>query len=110
MQDCLKELEETLAKYNLDYENILYASILYIDDDVRIRALLPPKWLPVDLDCFKSQLSRIGEYDNTHNSPQNLFGMVVFNNSGWLERWEYDGEEGWDYKKMPTWKEVRDAG
>lgn len=32
---------------------------------------------------------------------QELFGEVVFKDSTWLERWEYDWSEWWEYKKCP---------
>ena len=32
---------------------------------------------------------------------QELFGLVWFNDGSWLERWEYDGSEGWVYKTTP---------
>ncbi len=38
------------------------------------------------------------EYDNGfgyHNIP---LGLVVVGFGWWLERWEYDGSEGWEFK------------
>ena len=32
---------------------------------------------------------------------QELYGHVWFDDNSWLERWEYDGSEGWKYKKSP---------
>lgn len=32
---------------------------------------------------------------------QELFGEVVFKDRTWLERWEYDWSEWWEYKKCP---------
>ena len=32
---------------------------------------------------------------------QYLFGIVWFNDGSWLERYEYDGSEGWAYKRTP---------
>lgn len=26
---------------------------------------------------------------------------IVFKDNYWLERWQYDGSEGWDYKRKP---------
>ena len=40
------------------------------------------------------------EYDEGYGG-QELFGIVWFNDGSWLERWEYDGSEGWTYKKTP---------
>lgn len=33
-------------------------------------------------------------YDNGYGS-QELFGVIVFKNNSWMERWEYDGSESW---------------
>ena len=27
--------------------------------------------------------------------------VVVFKDGSWLERWEYDGAEGWEFKRTP---------
>jgi hypothetical protein len=40
------------------------------------------------------------EYDEGYGG-QELFGIVWFNDGSWLERWEYDGSEGWAYKTTP---------
>ena len=37
---------------------------------------------------------------------QELFGSVLLKNNCWLERYEYDGSEGWNYMKYPTVKEI----
>lgn len=38
-------------------------------------------------------------YDSGFGS-QELYGCVVFNDDSWLERYEYDGSECWDYKSL----------
>lgn len=40
------------------------------------------------------------EYDNGYGT-QNLFGVVLFSDNTWLDRYEYDGSEGWDYLYPP---------
>ena len=40
------------------------------------------------------------EYDNGYGG-QELFGTVWLEDDTWLERWEYDGSEGWEHKKLP---------
>ena len=40
------------------------------------------------------------DYDNGYGGneiPMQL--VVVFKDGSWLERWEYDGSEGWEYKQ-----------
>ena len=41
------------------------------------------------------------DYDNGYGL-QELYGTVWFNDGTWLQRWEYDGSEGWEYMKCPT--------
>lgn len=40
------------------------------------------------------------EYDDGYGS-QELFGIVWMKDGSWFERHEYDGAEGWEYKKTP---------
>ena len=53
-----------------------------------------------ELEMFLSDLDF--NYDNGFGS-QYLFGFVWFDEGSWLERYEYDGYERWDYKKTPNW-------
>lgn len=39
-------------------------------------------------------------YDNGYGG-QELFGLIVFTNGSWIERYEYDGSEWWEYKETP---------
>lgn len=39
-------------------------------------------------------------YDSGWGS-QNLYGFIWFEDGTWMERYEYDGSESWDYKKCP---------
>lgn len=39
-------------------------------------------------------------YDDGFGS-QHLFGIVWFKDGSWLERYEYDGSEGWVFKRTP---------
>jgi len=33
---------------------------------------------------------------------QVIDGWISFKDNSWIERWEYDGSEGWCYKECPT--------
>jgi len=46
-------------------------------------------------------------YDNGWGS-QELYWEIVFKDKTWLERWEYDGSEWWEYKKCPERKLSKD--
>lgn len=39
---------------------------------------------------------------------QVLYGEIVFKDMTWLERWEYDWSEWWEYKKCPERKLSKD--
>ena len=39
---------------------------------------------------------------------QVLYGEIVFKDKTWLERWEYDWSEWWEYKKCPDRKLSKD--
>lgn len=43
---------------------------------------------------------KYSQYDNWYWC-QLLFGEIVFKDRSWLERWEYDWSEWWEYKKCP---------
>lgn len=45
------------------------------------------------------------EYDSGYGS-QNLFGLVLFKDNTWLERFEYDGSEAWDSRTPITVDDV----
>ncbi len=42
------------------------------------------------------------EYDSGYGTNEVEEGLVIAFEDSWLERWEYDGSEGWVYKKYPT--------
>ena len=49
------------------------------------------------------------DYDDGYGS-QELGGTIVFKDSSWLERGEYDGSEWWDYKSTPEWSPRAESG
>ena len=52
-------------------------------------------------DSFKEAFKRI-EYDCGYGGQEVAKDLVVVGNDWWLERQEYDGAEGWSFKKMPV--------
>jgi hypothetical protein len=52
-----------------------------------------------DYDKFMESLDF--EYDNGYGL-QELYGTVWFSDGTWLERWEYDGSEGWCHQSLPA--------
>jgi len=53
----------------------------------------------MNIETFKS-LSDV-EYDAGYGSAQVATDLVVVGKNFFLERWEYDGSEGWSYKSFP---------
>ena len=52
-------------------------------------------------DSFKKAFEKI-EYDCGYGHQEVASDLVVVGNGWWLERSEYDGAEGWNFKKMPV--------
>lgn len=108
LTNVMQELLDIMERIDLRFDDIMFANVV-IDESDTIKASLPPGWHDADMDCFKSQLIRMGYYNSGYGS-QNLYGTIVFKNSAWLERREYDGAEWWELKKMPSWKQVKAIG
>lgn len=45
------------------------------------------------------------EYDNDFGW-QEVYGTIMFNDSTWIERREYDGSEWWEFFKVPDYSEI----
>ena len=53
-----------------------------------------------DFSTFKDNSDFV--YDDGFGANEvNLSIKIVFNDGNWLERWEYDGSEGWELVKVP---------
>jgi hypothetical protein len=50
------------------------------------------------------EFSRIAdvEYDPGYGAQEIAADLVVVGDGWWLERWEYDGAEGWSFKECPV--------
>lgn len=48
------------------------------------------------------EVAKETNYDNGYGAPEIATDLKLIGADFWLERWEYDGSEGWEYKKMPT--------
>jgi hypothetical protein len=42
------------------------------------------------------------EYDPGYGAQKIAVDLVVVGDGWWLERWEYDGAEGWSFKECPV--------
>ena len=41
------------------------------------------------------------DYDNGYGAPESATDLVVVGQDWWLAREEYDGSEGWDFRRLP---------
>lgn len=97
---CIKFIDRELIEQEID-EKIRWAEISRSDDTdiLKTSAYLRSDRTSEDIWKFINDLFAI-EYYNGFGC-QELFGNVVFKDGSWLERWEYDGSEGWAHKSCP---------
>lgn len=101
-------IDRELIEQEID-EKIRWAEISRSDDTdiLKTSAYLRPDRTSEDIWKFINDLFAIEYYDGF--GCQELFGNVVFKDGSWLERWEYDGSEGWAHKSCPdepNWDEI----
>lgn len=91
MINAKDELLSALANANQPLKDIVAFNIYYeaSNEDKSFRGIVLD---PSSLDFF---------YDDGYGL-QHLYGTILFKDSTWLSRWEYDGSEGWEYNKPPT--------
>lgn len=70
----------------------------YYDEDDSKKYPLKVGYSEKDYEEFLNSIDF--NYDSGWGS-QNLFGFIWFEDGTWMERYEYDGSESWDYKKCP---------
>ena len=108
MINVKEELLDTLYQINKTVDDILFINIKLYN-----------KWSDYDNEKIKSEtvstkkeiLNLLDRYDISYDDgfgSQNLFGVIVFKDNTWLERYEYDGSEGWDYKKCPKIEDYKE--
>jgi hypothetical protein len=54
----------------------------------------------ISIEDFKRLADR--EYDDDYGSTEVAIDLQVVGKDWWLERWDYDGSEGWVYKTYPA--------
>ena len=58
--------------------------------------------------CFRiskeqfKELALKTDYDNSWGAPEVATDLKIIGSDFWLERYEYDGSEWWEYKTMPN--------
>lgn len=48
------------------------------------------------------EVAKVTNYDSGYGAPEVATDLKLVGDNFWLERWDYDGSEGWAYKKMPN--------
>lgn len=46
------------------------------------------------------------EYDGGFGSQEVAEDLIIIGDDFWLERWEYDGSEGWSFKTFPKYENL----
>ena len=100
MINAKEELQSLLDKLKQRQLVIVCADITYEGDYTEPNTLirLPLHYTEAELEQFFNQLNF--KYSNGYGT-QYLFGTVWLTYGAWLERWEYDGSEGWTLKTCP---------
>lgn len=89
--NLLVETERYFFELNLTWDDVAFIAC----DDFSI-----------PIENFR-QVAATANYDAGYGAPEVAQDLIiVFKNNGWLERYEYDGSEGWIYKRLPRKPEV----
>lgn len=95
-----EELLETLRNNNKTLKDIIAISISLERNYIGMKSIINKSSLN------EEDLKLLDFYYYAGYGIQELYGVVLFNDNTWLERWEYDGSECWEYKKAPTVEEI----
>ena len=93
MINAKEELERVLKSLNYNYNNIKCYNIRHRKCCSK-NQLLSIKGK--DINALKEKMNF--NYDNGFGT-QELYGIILFDDNSWLERYEYDGSEEWKYIK-----------
>lgn len=96
--EILPKINSSEAKHWVS--SIAYAGLGFGDRDIYLRSSRTEEDEMKFLEFLKSV-----DYDPGYGW-QELYGIIVFEDGSWLERWEYDGSEGWSHKHTPSEKDV----
>ena len=94
--------QELLNAMSSNIANLRCATIThnpFYDETESKKVVLKEGYTQADLDKFLSKLDF--DYDAGYGS-QELFGMVWFKDSAWMDRYEYDGAESWNWHQYPS--------
>ena len=84
--NLLRETKQVLMEHGLSPEDVLWVG-------------RPECNIKCDWASFAKQANFI--YDNSYGSAEIPEDLVVVGKDWWLERYEYDGAEWWEFKRAP---------
>lgn len=82
--NLLKETEDKLEEYGFTWDDVVWVGT----PDMEI----PLKHFKEIADC---------EYDEGYGAAEVATDLLVCGIGWWMERWEYDGSEGWEFHTPP---------
>ena len=104
--NLLEETIDIMEKHEKFYRNVDYINLTKIiyDEygemdtyDTRYNSTLQTG----DWNDFITLSTMFEDYDNGYGGAEVPEIYIVFNDGSWLERFEYDGAECWEYKSIP---------
>ena len=84
MINLLQETIEKLKEHNKTWNDVLW---------------IGGSDFTISIEDFKSLANR--KYDDTYGAPEVAQDLKIVGKDWWLERYEYDGAEGWTYMALP---------
>ena len=57
-----------------------------------------------DFETFKQNAKDLNYHDGYGGQEIDASLKIVFKDGNWIERFEYDGAENWEFKEIPTFK------
>lgn len=88
--DLFTSVVDALEYFNKSTEDVVWVGINREGNE-----------LACTLEHFKEISQGISYYTGYGTEEINL-DLIVVGNDFWLERWSYDGSEGWEFKQMPS--------
>jgi len=105
IMNIIKELDEEIKDSGHTSADIKWITLSYGNYNIPI-IKLPPTESIAGYSKAKKLYKDI-DYDDGYGG-QELDGIVVFYDNSWLERWENDGSEDWEFKQTPQIKDYKD--
>ena len=96
MQNLLKETESEISNNNLEISDVV--EVIFRNSSFSAGKV--DSWQKGNWEDFAKLADR--KYDEGFGCAEVEDVMIIFKDGSWLERYEYDGSEWWEYKKIPV--------